>query len=85
MIKRLIDFVTLKIIFPLATLIMVIAGIAFVISGGSPTRASTAKKILTSIVIGVIIVLVSWLIIDTIIMFLTGASSPWSTIDCYVP
>jgi len=59
----------------------------FLTAGGDPGRIGGAKKILTATVIGLVIILAAWLIVDTVITFLTPASSPfqnWSTIDCPV-
>jgi hypothetical protein len=67
---------------------IVIGGIMFLTAAGDPGRIGTAKKILTSVVIGLLIIFLAWLIVDTIIMFITKSGSPfqnWSTIDCSVP
>jgi len=83
--KRIVDFLTLNIIFPLAVLMIVVGGVMFLTAGGDPGRIGGAKKILTATVIGLAIILAAWLIVDTVITFLTPASSPfqnWSTIDC---
>jgi hypothetical protein len=86
--KRVIDFLTLNILFPLAVLMIVIGGVMFLTAAGDPGRIGTAKKILTSVVIGLVIIFLAWLIVDTIIMFITKSGSPfqnWTTIDCPVP
>jgi hypothetical protein len=86
--KRIIDFLTLNILFPLAVLMIVIGGVMFLTAAGDPGRIGTAKKILTSVVIGLVIIFLAWLIVDTIIMFITKSGSPfqnWTTIDCPVP
>jgi hypothetical protein len=86
--KRIVDFVTINIIFPLAVLMFVIGGVMFLTAGGDPGKIGGAKKILTAVVIGLAIILAAWLIVGTVITFLTPASSPlqnWSTIDCPVP
>jgi len=85
--KRIVDFLTLNIIFPLAVLMIVVGGAMFLTAGGDPGRIGGAKKILTATVIGLAIILAAWLIVDTVITFLTPAGSPfqnWSTIDCPV-
>jgi hypothetical protein len=86
--KRIVDFLTLNIIFPLAVLMIVVGGVMFLTAGGDPGRISGAKKILTATVTGLVIILLTWLIVDTIITFLTPAGSPfqaWNTINCPVP
>jgi hypothetical protein len=85
--KRIVDFLTINIIFPLAILMIVIGGVMFLTAGGDPGRIGGAKKILTATIIGLVIILTAWLLVDTVIMFLVPASSPfqnWETIDCPV-
>ena len=86
--KRIVDFATLNILFPLAVLMIVVGGVMFLTAGGDPGRIGGAKKILTATVIGLAIILVAWLIVDTVITFITPAGSPfqqWHTINCPVP
>jgi len=86
--KKIVDFLTLNIISPLAVLMIVVGGVMFLTAAGDPGRIGTAKKILTAVVIGLCIVFLAWLIVDTIITFLTPAGSPfqnWSEINCPVP
>jgi len=83
--KRIVDFLTLNVLFPLAVLMIVVGGVMFLTAAGDPGRIGTAKKILTSVVIGLLIIFLAWLIVDTIIMFITESGSPfrnWSTINC---
>jgi hypothetical protein len=83
--KRIVDFLTLYILFPLAVLMIVVGGVMFLTAGGDSGRIGGAKKILTATVIGLVIILAAWLIVDTVITFLTPAASPlqnWSTINC---
>jgi len=85
--KRIVDFLTINIVFPLAILMIVVGGVMFLTAGGDPGRIGNAKKILTATVIGLAIILAAWLIVDTVIMFLVPSSSPfqnWETIDCPV-
>ena len=63
------------------------AGIGLVTSGGNPGKLEDAKKSLTNALIGLIIVLASWLIIDTLLkatLQQTGPSSigPWNQVEC---
>ena len=86
--KKIVDFITIDVLFPLAVLMIVVGGVMFLTAAGDPGRIGTAKKILTSVIIGLVIVFLAWLIVDTIIMFITPANSlfqNWSTIDCPVP
>lgn len=87
LVKRIVDFLAKDILFPLAILMIVIGGVMFLTSTGSPERVNTAKRILTSTAIGLAIIFFSWLIVDIIIMVLTPAGSPfenWNDIPCPV-
>ena len=83
--KRIIDFLAKDVLFPLAVLMIVVGGVMFLTAAGDPGKMGTAKKILTSVVIGLVIIFLAWLIVDTIIMFITKSGSPlqnWKTINC---
>lgn len=85
LIKKIIDFLTIDIAFPLLALMITAGGIMYLTSGGDPKRLNTAKTILKNAAIGVLIILCAWVIVDTLITFLTPANSPfqnWSTIQC---
>lgn len=61
------------------------AGIGLVTSGGNPGKLEDAKKSLTNALIGLIIVLAAWLIIDTLLKatLQTGPNiAPWEQIQC---
>jgi hypothetical protein len=86
--KRIVDFLAKDVLFPLAVLMIVIGGVMFLTAAGDPGRIGTAKRILTSVVIGLLIIFLAWLIVDTIIMFITKSDSPfrnWNEIDCPLP
>ena len=70
---NILDFVTLQLVFPIAALLFVAAGVVFLISGGSDQKVTLAKKIFTNTVIGLIIVLCSWLLIDTLVSTIAGS------------
>jgi hypothetical protein len=72
----------------LFAVLMVIAGFGLVTSGGNPDALSTAKSKFTNAIIGLIIVLSAWLIVDTLMKALVGESGQvsgnlaWSEIQC---
>lgn len=73
---------------PLTAALVAVGGITLLISGPSETRRTLGKKILTSTLIGIIIVLVAWLATDTIIKTLTDRinfSEPASLIKEWGP
>lgn len=57
----------------IATIALVYAGILLVTSGGDTGAATRAKNLLTNVVIGIILILAAWLIVDTIMRALTGS------------
>ncbi|MGB4253506.1 MAG: pilin [Minisyncoccales bacterium] len=83
--KRIIDFLTTIIAFPVLALMIIAGGIMFLTSSGNEKQLNKAKEILKTAVIGVVIILCAWLVIDTIITILTPGDSPlqsWNEINC---
>ncbi len=61
----------------------VISGFQMVTSGGSEDGWKSAKTRFTNVVIGIVLVLASWLIVDTIMLGLTGyGMDAWGTVEC---
>lgn len=95
LLKRLTDFALKNILFPAAVLMLVIGGAMFLSAGGSPEKIVTAKNLLFTTIMGIIIVLASWLIVNTFLYFLTKETTPggvtailgnpWNQINCPVP
>lgn len=86
--KRIVDFLTTVIAFPVLVLMIIIGGIMFLTSSGSEKQLNKAKEILKAAFIGVVIILCAWLVIDTVITVLTPIDSPiqgWNEIECPVP
>ena len=68
----------------IAVLGLVIAGIRLVISAGNPAAMTAAKEMFSNIIIGFVIVLSAWLIVDTVIKTLVGENSEfgmWNQFD----
>lgn len=66
LVKNIIDFLVI-IAAPIAVVFIVWGGFMLLIAGGSEEKISQGKKILSSAVTGLVIVLISWLLIATII------------------
>lgn len=83
--------VVVNVINDLTTLATVIAvgmtvygAVMLMISAGSEERVRKGKGIITSAVIGLIIVLAGWLIVNTVLHLVTGTIDfPWADIQCY--
>lgn len=63
----------------IAVIVLVITGFQLVTSGGNSEAASAAKTRFTNVVVGFIIVLAAWLIVDTLLATLTpcGGLNQW--------
>jgi len=70
----------------IASLIFILVGaVTIMISGGNEATFAKGKGTLVSAVVGLIIVLAAWLIVDTILNFLANPSGfplPWYRISC---
>lgn len=66
----------------IAVIVLVIAGFQLVLSAGNEQAWPAAKERITNIIIGIIIILAAWLIVDTIMKGLTGEGlRVWGVID----
>ena len=74
MVINITDYAMYAVAIPAAGLLMAIGGITLLISGGSETLATRGKDTMRYAVIGLAIVLLAWLAVDTILKVLTGTS-----------
>ena len=73
-----------------AGLIFAVAGLKLVTSGGNPSQKDAAKSMFVNVIVGYLIVLAAWLIIDTLMKGLAdqsligedGTLGPWNQIEC---
>ena len=101
MLDETIDFVLFKLVPPIAILMLVIGGVMFMFAhlggaeilpgggAGGPKMLGQAKKLVTSVVIGLIIIFAAWIIIDLFFSLIgvaewTGLQEGWFTINCTV-
>ena len=91
MLDGIIDFVLLQLVPVIAVLMLVIGGVMFALAGftewGLPFTFEQAKKLMTSVVIGLVIIFAAWLIIDLFFRVIgvvewTGLQSGWFSIKC---
>ena len=84
------NFFALQITAPLATLMFILGGLILMFGGSNPQLLTRAKTILKTTIIGVLIVLFSWVIVNTTINIVTGGNSvvggggiaPWNSPQC---
>lgn len=73
----------------LFAVLMVVAGFRLVTSGGNQSALASAKSMLTNALIGFLLILGAWLLVDTLMRALLGDSGeitgygPWSQIQCW--
>jgi len=79
MLDGIITFVLFDILPPVAVLMMVIAGVMFFFGGGNPSLLLQAKKLITSIVIGLVIIFSAYLIVGAVLS--TTGVLGWTTLD----
>lgn len=69
----------------IAVLMIIIGGVMLLISAGSEDKYRKAKNTLTMAITGLIIVLASWLIVNTLINLIAGGNAlpfPWYSPSC---
>lgn len=64
----------------IAAIIIVYAGIRLVISKGNPAEKEAAKKIMTNAIVGLVILLAAWLLVDTVMKAI--GQTGWFQIQC---
>ena len=77
LVESIIDFTLYKIAIPLAVVFVIYGGFMIMTAGSSSERVSQGKKIIQAAVIGILIALLAWLLIDTILKVVaTGDGMP---------
>lgn len=82
-----IKFITTKAVPLVAVILVVVGGVMWMFSAGSEERIKKGKAILTSTIVGLIIVYTSWILIDTIFKKIAGQQfeskfGPWNELKC---
>lgn len=80
-------FIVIDIMAPLAGLMFLVSGIMMVSAGGNESRFKKGKEILKETAIGVLIILASWVIVNTLITALAVnvdgfVPGNWWTVNC---
>jgi len=92
LINGVIKFLIISVAAPLAAVSFAIAGIMLFTAGGNEEKIKKAKSIFLYVVIGLLIALSAFLVIDTIMKSLLNTSTftasgfgPWNSIQCAAP
>jgi len=67
----------------LSAILFAWAGWRYVTASGNPQQASDARKVFTNVVIGLVIIIAGWLVVDTLMKTLVkqnGEFGPWNQI-----
>ncbi len=86
MMDRIFDFIMLELTPVIAVLMITIGGIMLLFAGTKPEMLKLSKSIITSTIIGVVVIYASWIIVNSILTALgvqawTGLGQ-WWIIDC---
>ncbi len=75
LIQNIVNFLVVDLMPPLAVLFLLIGGVLLFTSGGSPSRVNLAKEIFIGVIIGVAIILISFVLISTLLKALAGENA----------
>ena len=67
LITNILDFIMLYVVPSIAALMFVVGGVWFYFSGVSPEQKRRAQEVVKSVVIGVVIILSAWIVVNTIL------------------
>lgn len=76
LVNTVVRFILFDMVLPISAIMCAYAGVLLVTSGGSTENRGKAKKIFTNAIIGLIIALAAWLIINSILSIL-GFTGDW--------
>ncbi len=78
LVNKIINFALYKIAIPLSVIFIVYGGFTIMTAGDSPERVKTGRSVIKAAVIGLLIALFAWMIINTILTVLAGQKfEPW--------
>jgi len=86
LINNIIEFVMFKLVPVIAVVMLIVGGIMFFFAGAKPDVLTRAKGIITSVVIGLVVIFCAWLIVNTVLTKIGIVKSPsllqWYQIEC---
>ena len=86
LINNIIRFVMFTLVPAIAVLMIIVGGVMFFFAGAKPDMLNQAKGIITSVVIGLLIIFCAWVIVNTVIQKIGIVQSPsllqWYDIGC---
>lgn len=88
LISKVISFLMVDIAIPLVAIMALVSAVMFIIASGNPQMITRARQTITATVVGFVIVLGSWVIVNTIVVVATGNDAgtifgrKWNEIQC---
>lgn len=73
--SNLINFLLFKLAVPVAVFMIVVSGLIYITSAGKDKQLQLAKSIIFNVIIGIVIMMSAWLMVDTIIKTIASSSS----------
>src|SRR3989344_738841 len=64
---KVINFLLFTLATPILIVVLIAGGFIYLTSGGNPKKTETAKGLITSAIVGIIIAFAAWLVVDTIL------------------
>ncbi len=67
----------------IAVLMIIYGAVLMLVSAGNEERFKSGKSVMTSAIIGVVIALAAWLVVNEVILIISGSTPlPWNPITC---
>jgi len=88
MLQNIVNFLTLDLAIPLSTIAIVVGGFLWIFSGGNEERIKKGKDAIKGGVIGLVVTLSAWVLINFFLNMITGGKlteilgHPWHKIEC---
>jgi hypothetical protein len=84
LVNNVIRFLIVDVATPIAALSFAVAGIMYLTAAGNTGQIARAHSIFKKVVIGFILILAAWLLIDTVMKYLVQDDNfgPWNEFDC---
>ena len=85
------NFLVVQVALPLFILVVIVSGTVMLFAGANPSLKQRARGIFEAAIIGLAIVLLSWVIVNTLIVLFAGSDQPtgfpwpWHTPACSSP
>lgn len=89
LVNNAVKFIMTTLVPVIAVLMLIIGGVLFLFAGAKPDTLNQAKGIMTSVVIGILIIFAAWIIVNTLLNFSGIVKMPsllrWYDTGCTIP